>query len=82
MFKYPNPTHINMTDKERVGDIVKGVVPAVWISLGLVVLLCAVFCTIGVFSGKAEIWDCAVACYIFGGILVASGYVWYTQVTK
>jgi hypothetical protein len=71
-----------MTDKERVGDIVKGVVPAIWISTGLVVLLCAIFCTIGTFSGKAQIYDCTVACYIFGGILVASGYVWYAQVTK
>jgi hypothetical protein len=71
-----------MTDKERVGDIVKGVVPAIWISLGLVILLCAIFCTLGVFSGKAEIRDCAGGCWIFGVVLVASGYVWYKLVTK
>lgn len=71
-----------MTDKERVGDIVKGVVPAIWISLGLVVLLCAIICTIGAFSGMGPILRCAMGCYIFGGILVASGYVWYSQVTK
>jgi hypothetical protein len=71
-----------MTDKERVGDIVKGVVPAIWISLGLVVLVCAFLCTLGTFSGKAQILDCAGGCWIFGVILVAAGYVWYTQVTK
>jgi hypothetical protein len=72
-----------MTDTERVGDIVKGVVPAIWISLGLIVLLCAIFCTIGAFSGKSQISrECTISCYIFGGILVAAGYVWYTQVTK
>jgi hypothetical protein len=82
MLKYSNPDTYIMTDTERVGDIVKGVVPAIWISLGLVVLLCAIFCTLGVFSGKADIRDCTMACYIFGGILVASGYLWYKQVTK
>jgi hypothetical protein len=82
MLKYSNPNALNMTDKERVGDIVKGVVPAIWISLGIVALLCAIFCTIGMFAGKADIRDCVFACYIFGGILTASGYIWYKQVTK
>ncbi len=71
-----------MSDKERIGDIVKGVVPAIWISLGLVILLCAIFCTIGVFFGMDLKIGCPVGCYIFSGILIASGYVWYSQVTK
>ena len=72
-----------MTNKELVGDIIKGVVPAIWISIGLVVLLCAIFCTIGSFTGMGTAMrECAFACYIFGGILVGSGYVWYKQVTK
>ena len=72
-----------MANKELVGDIIKGVVPAIWISVGLVVLLCAIFCTIGAFTGMGSaILRCAVGCYIFGGILIASGYIWYNQVTK
>jgi hypothetical protein len=72
-----------MANKELIGDITKGVVPAIWISLGLIVLLCAILCTMGMFSGMGTaILECTVGCYIFGGILIASGYVWYKQVTK
>jgi len=76
------------TNKALVGDIFNGVVPAIWVSLGFAVLICAIFCTMGAvsgmgaISGMGSILQCAVGCYMFGGILIASGYVWYNRVTK
>jgi len=71
-----------MADKERIDEIVKGVVPAIWISLGLVILVCGMFCTLESFFGIGQYKMCAMFCYMFGGILIASGYVWYRVVTK
>ncbi len=76
-----------MANKELVGDITKGVIPAIWISIGVVALLCGIFCIIGVFSGMElfpgiNLTQCGIGCFTFGVILIALGFVWYIKVTR
>ncbi|MBR9704472.1 hypothetical protein GOV12_03615 [Candidatus Pacearchaeota archaeon] len=76
-----------MTNKELIKDITKGVIPAIWISLGLAALLCGFFCITGAISGMEmfpgmDLNKCGIGCVVFGLILIVLGYVWYKRVTR
>ena len=64
-----------------VGDIMKGGISAILISIGCIVALCGILCLIWVATGTADVttdilW-CGVGCLVFAAILMGSGTAWY-----
>ncbi len=71
-----------------IGDIMKGGISAILISVGYIVLLCGVVCLIwratgmsngmgnGMANGEAILW-CGVSCLVFAAIMIGSGIGWY-----
>lgn len=76
-----------MSNKELVADITKGVIPAILISVGVIALLCGIFCITGAISGMEmfpgmNLTQCGMGCFVFGVILIVLGYTWYKRVTN
>jgi hypothetical protein len=65
----------------NIGDIMKGGISAILISLGYVVLWCGILCLIwsatGTADTPADIRWCGVGCLVFTAILMGSGIAWY-----
>ncbi len=64
-----------------IGDIMKGGISAILISVGYVVLWCGIVCLILSATGMADeptmiLW-CGVSCLVFAAILMGSGIGWY-----
>ncbi len=69
----------------NVGDIMKGAISAILISVGYVVLWCAAVCLIMSATGMegtfADIVWCGVGCLVASVIMMGSGIAWY-QIVK
>ena len=64
-----------------IGDIMKGGISAILISVGYIVLWCGIICLIMSGTGMADeptsiLW-CGVMCLVFTVILMGSGIGWY-----
>jgi hypothetical protein len=74
-------------DMNGIGDVMKGGISAILISLGYVLLQCGIFCLIGFAMGgtmgagdpKSILW-CGSFCIILGLIQIGSGIAWYNIV--
>ncbi len=64
-----------------IGDIMKGGISAILISIGYIVAWCGVICVIMQAAGGMDmstniLW-CGVACLVFAAIMIGSGIGWY-----
>ncbi len=67
-----------------IGDIMKGGISAILISIGYIVLWCGAICLImratggmdGMGNGDGILW-CGIGCLVFSAIMIGSGIGWY-----
>ncbi len=70
-----------------IGDIMKGGISAILISVGYIVLWCGAICLImratggsngmdGMGNGEGILW-CGIGCLVFSAITMGSGIGWY-----
>ncbi|KKK90334.1 hypothetical protein LCGC14_2724050 [marine sediment metagenome] len=66
----------------NVKEIMNGVISAILIATGYIVLWCGIGCQIGYRMGNAAddadmMMNCSMGCLIFSVILMGSGIAWY-----